>query len=91
MAQQVALQQFHLLGRKVDAHVAADAGVHAVDALAPREQLFEPAAPQRDALAGGSSQTGGDLFAGHPRNIFNGEWARAQFQYGSHKSSVPPR
>ena len=79
LAHQVVLQQLHLFGRERDAHVAAHAGIDAVDALAAREQLFQP----RAALARcGRGRAGDDDFGaavGHADYVLKGERAGAQF------------
>ena len=84
MPHQVVLEQLHLLRLERDPDVPADAGVHAIDAFAARQQLFQPLPPQSDARARCLGDPHLHAFARHAHHILNGKRARSQFQNPGH-------
>jgi hypothetical protein len=80
VAHQVVLQQLHFFGWQRNAHVAADTGVDAVDALAARHQLIQAEATLGDATERRRRDFHLSAFPRHAHGVFDGQAGRANFE-----------
>lgn len=84
MPHQIVLQQFHLIRRQRDIDVPADPGVHAVNALPPRQHFLQPPMPQRDASPRRVGNAHRRTLACHRNYIFNRERPKSEIQSVGH-------